>query len=138
MPNPEGPFQPDGATIFLVDEDDAVRDALVVSLRAAGHAVAAFGSARQFLEAYRQGEAGCLVVDMDLPDGGAAGLLRKLAVAQVLLPAIITSRRLRRTPPSGVLPAGRILFLDKPFGADELLRLIQTAMDAGAGSEPAP
>jgi two-component system response regulator FixJ len=133
QPIPEGPFLPDGVTIFLVDEDDAVRDSLVLSLRAAEQPVAAFRSARQFLDAYRQGEAGCLVVDMDLPDGGAVGLLRKLAMASVLLPAIITSRRLSRTPPSGVLPAGPILFLDKPFGVDELLRLIRTAMNAGDG-----
>jgi two-component system response regulator FixJ len=136
QPNPEGPFLPDGTTIFLVDEDDAVRDSLVLSLRAAGHAVAAFRSARRFLESYRQGDAGCLVVDMDLPDGGAFGLLRTLAVAQVILPAIITCRRLRRNTPVGGLPGGRILFLDKPFGVDELLRLIRTGMGAGSDSQP--
>ena len=137
QPSPQGPSLPAGATIFLVDDDDAVRDSLVLSLSAAGHPVVAFGSARQFLEAYRLRDAGCLVVDMDLPDGGAVGLLRKLAVAGSVLPAIITSRRLRRAPPSGVLPAGPILFLDKPFGVDELLRLIRTAMDAGVGDGPA-
>ena len=63
---------------------------------------------------------GCLVVDMDLPEGGAVGLLRMLASSQVILPAIITSRRLRRQTPHGGLPPGRILFLDKPFGIDEL------------------
>jgi two-component system, LuxR family, response regulator FixJ len=127
-PNPEGPSPADGTTIFLLDEDDAVRDALAMSLRAAGHAVAAFGSARQFIDGYRRGDPGCLVVDMDLPEGGAAGLLRTLAVAQVILPAIITIRRLRRNTPVGGLPAGRILFLEKPFGVDELLRLIRLAL----------
>jgi DNA-binding NtrC family response regulator len=94
QPNPDGPLLPEGASIFLVDDDDAVRDALEMSLRAAGHPVAAFGSTRQFLDAYRSGSSGCLVLDMDLPDGGAVGLLRTLAVAQVAMPAIITSRRL--------------------------------------------
>lgn len=134
QPNREAPSLPEGIAVFLVDEDDAVRDALAVSLRAAGHPVAAFGSARQFLDAYRRGDPGCLVVDMDLPKGGAAGLLRTLALAEIFLPAIITSRRLRRNPLLGAPPPGRVLFLDKPFGVDELLRLIRMAMDTGSGS----
>ena len=138
QPSPDESALSEGATVFLVDDDDAVRDALEMSLRAAGHPVAAFGSTRQFLDAYRSGSPGCLVADMDLPEGGAVGLLRALAVAQAILPAIITSRRLRRVPPADGLPSGCILFLDKPFGIDELLRLIRTAMGTGSGNPPAP
>jgi FixJ family two-component response regulator len=125
---------PEGSLIFLVDEDDAVRDAIAMSLRAAGHTVAAFGSGRQFLDAYQPGNSGCLVADMDLSDLGAVELLRVLAASQVTLPAIITSRRLKRRAPVGGLPPGRVLFLDKPFGVDELLRLIRMA--SASGSEP--
>lgn len=127
---------PEGLSVFLVDEDDAVRDALATSLRAAGHTVAAFGSGRQFLDAYRRDDQGCLVADMDLPDLGAVELLRTLAAAQAALPAIITSRRLKRRAPAGGLPPGRILFLDKPFGIDELLRLIRIALAGASGSQP--
>lgn len=74
---------------------------------------------------------------MDLSGGGAVGLLRTLAAAQIVLPAIITSRRLRRGVPVGGLPPGPILFLDKPFGIEELLRLIRTASNAGSGSQTA-
>jgi FixJ family two-component response regulator len=109
-----------------------------MSLRAAGQSVAAFGSARQFLEAYESGSPGCLVVDMDLPEGGAVGLLQTLAAAQTILPAIITSRRLRRIPAADGLPSGRVLFLEKPFGIDDLLRLIRSAMDMSPGNSPAP
>ena len=56
-----------------------MRDALALSLRAAGHPVAAFDSGRQFLDAYQRGDPGCLVVDMDLSDLGAVELLRTLA-----------------------------------------------------------
>lgn len=133
--SPNGALLPDRATIFLVDEDDAVRDALATSLQAAGHAVAAFGSARQFVDAYRQGHPGCLVVDMDLPDLGAVDLLRMLAAAEATIPAILTSRRLQRRTPVGALPPGRILFLDKPFGVDELLRLIRMALGRGSGRQ---
>jgi FixJ family two-component response regulator len=127
---------PDGATIFLVDEDDAVRDALALSLRAAGHPVAAFNSGRQFLDGYRPEVPGCLVIDMDLSDVGAVELLRMLAATQAALPTIITSRHLKRRAPVGGLPPGRILFLDKPFGIDELLRLIRIVLAMGSGSQP--
>jgi FixJ family two-component response regulator len=136
-PNADGPLLPQGATVFLVDDDDAVRDALAMSLRAAGYPVAAFGSARQFLDAYRSASPGCLVVDMDVPEGGAVGLLQTLAIARIILPAIITSRRLRRIPAADGLPSGSILFLDKPFGIDELLRLIQSVIDMSPGNPPA-
>jgi FixJ family two-component response regulator len=127
---------PDGPTVFLIDEDDAVRDALALSLRAAGHQVAAFGSARQFLDGYQLGDPACLVVDMDLSDLGAMELLRTLAASQAALPTIITSRRLQRRAPVGGLPPGRILFLDKPFGVDELLRLIRIVLTGASDSEP--
>ena len=127
---------PDGATIFLIEEDDAVRDALALSLRAAGHPIATFSSGRQFLAGYHRGNPGCLVVDMDLSDLGAAELLRTLAAAQAALPAIITSRRLRRRALGDGLPPGRILFLDKPFGIDELLQLIRIALASASGSQP--
>ena len=138
QPNPAGPFLPDGITIFLVDEDDAVRDALALSLRAAGHEVAAFGSAQDFLDGYRRGDPGCLVADIDVSDLGVAEVLRSLVASQAVLSAIITSRRLKRRAPVGGLPPDRILFLDKPFGIDELLRLIRIALGDASGSRPGP
>ena len=63
-------------------------------------------------------------------------LLRTLAASQAALPAIITSRHLKRRAPVGGLPPGRILFLDKPFGIDELLRLIRIALASASGSQP--
>jgi len=106
-----------------------------MSLRAAGHTVAAFGSGRQFLDAYQPGNSGCLVADMDLSDLSAMEVLRTLAASHPALPAIITSRHLKRRAPAGGLPSERILFLDKPFGIDELLRLIQSALAGASGDQ---
>ena len=136
QPSWAGLSLPDVATVFLVDEDDAVRDAIALSLRAVGHRVATFGSGRQFLDGYRRGDPGCLVADMDLSDLGAMDLLRMLAASQVTLPAVITIRHLKRRAPMGGLPPGPVLFLDKPFGVDELLRLVRIALAGGSGIEP--
>lgn len=116
--------------VFVVDEDDAVRDAVATSLRAAGFAVAAFASARQFLEVYRVGQRGCLIVDADHPDGENE-LLRMLATSELALPAIVTSRRLRRRTLAPALTALPVLLLEKPFGVDDLLPLISAVIALG-------
>ena len=115
-------------TIFIVDGDEAVRDALATSLEAAGHAVALFGSARQFLDWYEPGQPGCLVADLDLPGMGGAALLGLLFARNIRLPAVITSARLKNPKLIAGLPAGPIEILAKPFGAEELLERIRRAL----------
>jgi FixJ family two-component response regulator len=115
------------ALVFLVDDDEAVRDAVATSLRGAGFAVASFGSARQFLDAYRRGQHGCLIVDLDLA-GVEPELLRMLASTELALPVIITSRRLRRRASAPTLSAFATVLLEKPFGVDDLLPLVQAAI----------
>jgi FixJ family two-component response regulator len=76
----------DDALVFLVDDDEAVRDAVATALRAAGYG----------------GQRGALVVvDLDLP-GVERDLLGSLARAEVALPVIVTSRRLRWQPAPAV------------------------------------
>jgi FixJ family two-component response regulator len=124
---PPSAGDPNRATIFLVDADDAVRDAVASALRAAGFRTRAFGSAEPFLAAYAPGQPACLVVDLDLPTDGI-GLLRALAAAGHALPAIVTSRRLRRRTVASALSPMPTLLLEKPFGVDDLLPLIHRAL----------
>jgi DNA-binding NtrC family response regulator len=132
------PWEPstEAATVFLVDGDEAVRDAVASALRAAGFQVGTFDSAEQFLEADRSDGRSCLVVDLDLPGMGGIALLKALDVAGLALPAVITSRRLRPEGRGGAgapapLPAP---LLEKPFGVDDLLPLIQGALARMTGS----
>ena len=118
--------------MFLVDDDEAVRDAVANALQGAGFAVASFGSTRQFLDTYRAGQRGCLVVDLDLP-GVEPELLRMLASAEHALPVIITSRRLRRRALAPTVAALGAVLLEKPFGVDDLLPLIEAAIASGNG-----
>ena len=134
-PSPSGALRSHGATIFLVDKDDAVRDALAMSLRAAGHLVAAFGSGRSF-SMRTSPEIRAASWWTWISDLGAAELLRTLAAAQVAMPAVITSRRLKRGALVEGLPPGPVVFLDKPFGADELLRLVRIVLASAFGSQP--
>ena len=113
------------ATVFVLDDDDAVRDALTTALRSAGFAAAAFRSAAEFIAAHRSGGPACLLVELELPDIDA--LLDRLPEAAASLPVIVTSRRLRRRRLPDEL-AGCVGLLEKPFGHDELMVLLRAAL----------
>jgi FixJ family two-component response regulator len=118
---------PRRTTVFVVDDDDAVRDALATTLVASGFAVAPFGSAREFVDGYRRTHPACLIVELDLPDIDGLALLRMLPDAGIDLPVIMTTRRLRRRRlPDGLAPWVGIL--EKPFGREELLCLVHAAL----------
>ena len=118
---------PQGATVVVVDDDAAVRDALATTLAASGYAVAAFPSAREFIDGYRGGGPACLIVELDLPEIDGLALLRLLPDAGIDLPVIMTSRRLRRRPTPEGARARCVGILEKPFGREELLRLVDAA-----------
>jgi FixJ family two-component response regulator len=118
---------PRRTTVFVVDDDDAVRDALATTLRACGFAVVPFRSAREFVDGYRRGGRACLIVELDLPEIDGLGLLQMLPDAGIDLPVILTSRRLRRRRLPERLAAS-VGILEKPFGREELLRLVEAAL----------
>jgi FixJ family two-component response regulator len=116
------------ATVFVLDDDDAVRDALTTALTSAGFAAAAFRSAAEFVEDDRIDGPACLVLELELPDIDA--LLRRLPQATGL-PVIVTSRRLRPQRLPDEL-AGCVGLLEKPFGHDELMVLLRAALRLGS------
>lgn len=119
---------PDAATIFIVDGDEAVRDALATSLEGAGFSVALSGSAQAFLDAYRPEGRACLLVELDLPDFDGGALVSMLLARRIELPAIVMSRRLKNHRLAARLPAGVAGVLEKPFGDAELLGQIRHAL----------
>jgi FixJ family two-component response regulator len=113
------------ATVFVVEHDDAVRDALTTSLASAGFAAKAFHSAAHFVQGYRSTGRACLVIELELPE--IEVLLGMLSSTTGDLPLIVTSRRLlvRRLPDE---LAGCVGLLQKPFGRDELMSLVRVAL----------
>jgi FixJ family two-component response regulator len=95
-----------GETVFVVDDDDAVRSGLQFLLRTAGYTVEAFASPAAFLAAYDPAQGGCLLLDMQMPNVTGLELQRELKriqrarrldgesplLAQVVSP-VITYRR---------------------------------------------
>jgi FixJ family two-component response regulator len=122
-----GSMRPDKPIVFVVDDDYRVREALSSLISSAGLDVAAFGSAAEFLESEKPDSPACLVLDLELPDTSGLDLQRELA-AGIAPPIIFISGH--GDIPSSVraMKAGAIEFLSKPFGDEELLQAIDTAI----------
>jgi two-component system, LuxR family, response regulator FixJ len=114
--------------VYIVEDDEAVRDALGVLLESLGYAVAAFASGRAFLDAYRPGRDGCLLVALDLPGLDGPELVGILVARRIELPAVLMSARMRNLRLRHRLPPGVVAFLEKPFGDHELLQRIELAL----------
>src|SRR5437773_12575474 len=82
MPPPPSP------TVFVVDDDAAIRKAVSRLLRSAGIAAAAFASPREFLAQYNPATPGCLVLDMAMPDFDGLQLQTALTEKGSILPII--------------------------------------------------
>jgi two-component system, LuxR family, response regulator FixJ len=121
-----------GATIFLVDDDSAVRDALTRLLEAAGYAVEAYPDAEAFLAAYEPRRAGCPVLDMQMPGMGGLGLQAVLAERQDSRPIIFLTAH--GTVPTTVraLKNGAFEFLEKPAEGGALLAQVRNALQRDA------
>ena len=117
----------DRPVVFVVDDDARVRNALSSLLASAGHEVAVFASATEFLNADKPDTATCLVLDLELPDINGLELQKELAEREAPPIVFITGHG---DIPSSVkaMKAGAVEFLPKPFGDEELLRAIDAAL----------
>lgn len=117
----------DRPIVFVVDDDARIRDALASLLASAGLEVAVFATATEFLGAEKPDAPACLVLDLELPDIHGLELQKDLAEREAPPIVFITGHG---DVPSSVkaMKAGAVEFLAKPFGDQELLSAIDTAL----------
>jgi two-component system, chemotaxis family, CheB/CheR fusion protein len=128
----------DGAqppTIFVVDDDGAVREALRDLLRGDGRTVEIFASSEAFIDAYRPGVEGCLLVDARMPGMGGLELLQRLKNDGSRLPAIMITGQGDVPMAVEAMRAGAADFIEKPIRRDELFASIEHALEHIRGSE---
>jgi two-component system CheB/CheR fusion protein len=132
---PAGPRDAmDRETIFVVDDDAAVRDALRLVIEQAGRPVEVFGGAREFLDAFHTGRTGCLVVDCRMPDIDGIELLERLNAEGHQLPSIVITGYGDVPLAIRAMKAGAASFIEKPVQAAELLAAIDHALERGHAS----
>jgi FixJ family two-component response regulator len=116
--------------IFIVDDDDAVRDSLRLLLEAHGMTVEDFDSTAGFSAAYRPHERACLILDLHLPEVGGLDYLASLRKSGSELPVIMVTGRSDDASRERALELGALSFLEKPVDYEALLSAIGRAVGA--------
>jgi two-component system CheB/CheR fusion protein len=116
-------------TIFVVDDDARLLDAIRGVLEEDGRAVETYRSAEGFLGAYRAGHGVCLLLDAYLPEMSGLDLLRQLQAAHDPLPAIMITGHSDVPIAVEAMRAGAVDFIEKPIGRQQLLDTIERALD---------
>lgn len=116
-------------TVYVVDDDDAVRDALTMLLRSVGQQVEAFDSGVSFVERYRPDMAGCLVLDIRMPKMSGLEVQQRLRELGSTLPVIFITGHGDIPMAVQAIKEGAADFIQKPFRDQDLLDRIHTALE---------
>jgi len=115
-------------TVFIVDDDPAIRESLVSLLRSVGLKVTALASVPDFLSCARPDVPTCLVLDVRLPGRSGLDLQRELSAANIHLPVIFITGHGDIPMSVQAMKGGAIEFLTKPFRDQDLLDAIQLGL----------
>ncbi len=117
-------------TVFVVDDDSAMREALTSLVRSVGLNVQAFASAHEFLDNPRQDDVpSCLVLDVRMPEVSGLDLQRELRLAGEMIPIVFITGHADVPTTVRAMKAGAIEFLPKPFREQDLLDGIRLALE---------
>jgi two-component system response regulator FixJ len=117
-------------TVFIVDDDAAVRDSLQTLLEVEGYRTASFGSGLDFLEAFDAKRPGCLLADVRMPDMSGLDLQEILNERGSILPVIIITGHGDVPMAVRAMKAGAIDFIEKPFADTAILDSVRRALAA--------
>lgn len=120
-------------TIYVVDDDDAVRDSLVALLEPEGFVVKPFSSAEKFLADVEEKPSGnsrpnCLLLDLNMPGKSGMELLAILAERADALPVVVMTGNIDERTKTQALKSGAVCFLEKPVDAGHLIDVLRNAL----------
>ena len=115
-------------TVFIVDDDAAVRDALKMLVKSVGLSVKTFEHGQAFLDQYEPTDTGCLVLDIRMPVMGGLELQQELRNRNSSLPIIFITGHGDIPMAVKAVKEGAVDFISKPFRDQELLDCIQRAI----------
>lgn len=127
-------MQPSGYTVFIVEDDASVRDALALLLGLQGYPVAMFADAQSFLEAFQENWRGCLLADIRMPGMDGLALQKRLLEIGCTIPAIIMTGHGSVEAARVAFRAQAVDFLEKPVDHGKLLHAIEDAFNRQAAA----
>lgn len=114
--------------VFVIDDDEAVRDALAALVEVAGLSVRTFANALEFLHRYSPEQPGCVVADLRMPFMDGLELQEELSRRGCGLPFIIITAHGEVSTAVTAFRAGAVDFLEKPFDDGVFLRRVHEAL----------
>lgn len=114
-------------TVFIVDDDADFRESVQWLLESTQYAIESYASAQEFLDAYDQ-RAGCLLLDVRMPEINGLALQQIMQDQDIRLPVIILTGHGDVPMAVSAMKNGAMDFLEKPFDDDVLLKLVDKAM----------
>jgi two-component system response regulator FixJ len=125
------------ATVFIVDDDEGVRNSLRFLLKSVGLATRALDSASEFLETYEPSQPGCLVLDVRMPGMSGLELQQQLNLRGAVIPVIFITGHGDIPMAVEAMQQGAFDFLQKPFRDQDLIDRIQRALERDARNRSA-
>ncbi len=122
----------EGATVFVVDDEEPVRDSIVMLLRSVRLKTRCYADAADFLENHEPEAPGCLVLDVRMPRMSGLELQQELNRRGWTLPVIFITGHGDVPMAVEAMRAGALDFLQKPFKDDDLIRRVQKALEHDA------
>ena len=113
--------------VYLVDDDDAVRDSVSLLLEAKGYDVRGFASAVEFLAAAPSLPIGCVVVDIRMPEMDGLELQQRLIARKLDFPLIVMTGHGDVPLAVRAMKAGAVDFIEKPFASEAILSGLDAA-----------
>lgn len=114
--------------VFVVDDDDAVRDSLALLLETAGHRVETFESGPKLLAALTPERRGCVITDVRMPGMDGLELQEHMLTLQIRLPVIVITGHGDVPIAVRAMKAGAVDFVEKPFADDAILEAVRLAL----------
>jgi two-component system, LuxR family, response regulator FixJ len=120
--------------IYVIDDDEAVRQSLEFLLKTAGMTVRGFDNAKSFLDVLPEIHSGCIVTDVRMPEITGIDLLRRIKEFGVDIPVIVITGHGDISLAVEAMKIGAVDFLEKPFDDDTLLDAVRGSLTRTAGT----
>ena len=118
--------------IYVIDDDDAVRQSLEFLLKTAGYGVRGFESGKAFLDVLPELKSGCIITDVRMPEITGIDLLRRVNEAGVDIPVIVITGHGDISLAVEAMKLGAVDFLEKPFDEEQLLAALKSTLSRDA------
>ncbi|MEP1216586.1 MAG: response regulator FixJ [Marinobacter sp.] len=116
-------------TVYVVEDDEAVRDSLELLLKSDGKPVSTYENANAFLKEYSEKMAGCIVLDIRMPGMDGMELQKKLNEKHSILPIIFVTGHGDVPMAVDAMKEGAVDFIQKPYREEALLQKIEAALE---------